>query len=283
MEDIPLVHSEREIAMTVKTTDNKELCDYKCLKRCLLLETVIQTRISEKIGHELEDMIKPANIEIGIVIHEIGSLLFYAKLKKTLIESAEIFGSSEIECAKFLLSRCIRLCNEPERTYLNFLLVAAFLKESVYYCVLKYKCYRMLYIGDFCFDVLYNRLFRKVFESRKVYEKLELFCKAFLEYFTPGTTQDEFQGSAFGKYWTDYVEKIFNVNNDSFSLTESEVEFFEKFYSIENYANHEEWPVLHETENTEYYFDAREHYPSDCETCGSKCFDYLNYVNTVKK
>ncbi|GFY68737.1 hypothetical protein TNIN_418131, partial [Trichonephila inaurata madagascariensis] len=62
----------------------------------------------------------------------------------------------------------------------------------------------------------------------------------------------------------------------------SELELFEKFHSMESYAKHEEWSVLHETENAEdAYFDAREYYLSDCETCGSKCFEYLNYVNSL--
>ncbi|GFR28683.1 hypothetical protein TNCT_579511, partial [Trichonephila clavata] len=134
----------------------------------------------------------------------------------------------------------------------------------------------------FCFDVLYNRLFRKVFESREVYENLELFCQEFLKLFTPDTTQSEFQDSTFGKYCIRFVEERFNVNNDSFSLTESEVELFETFYSVESKANQEEWPILRETENAESaYFDARKHYPSDCETCGSRCSDYLNYMSLL--
>ncbi|GFU19887.1 hypothetical protein TNCV_2269141 [Trichonephila clavipes] len=266
--------------MTLKTTENKESCDYVCLKRYLLLESLIPTRIPEEIRDELEDMIKPAYFGIELVTQVLSAYLIYGEFDKILRESTEMFGSSEIECAQFLLSRCIMLCDEPEPSHFNFLLVAAFLNESVFRFFLEYKCYRMLYIGDFCFYVLYNRLFRKVFESREVYEKLELFCQEFLKHFTPETTQGEFQDSLFGKYCINFVEERFNVNNDSFSLTTSELELFEKFYSMQSNAKHEEWSALRETEYAEdAYFDAREYYLSDCESCGSKCFDYLNYVN----
>ncbi|GFQ87258.1 hypothetical protein TNCT_587771 [Trichonephila clavata] len=268
--------------MTLKTTDNKELCDYESLKRYLLLESLVPARIPQEIRDELEVMIKPENFGIGFVIQVLSEYLFYGKFEKIVSASAEIFGSSEIECAKFLLSRCLSLCDEPEPTYFNFLLLAAFLRESVFQFFLEYKCYQMFYIGDFCFDVLYNRQFWKVFESIEVYEKLELFCQKFLKHFPLDTTAGEFQDSTFGKNCIHIVEERFNVSNESFSMSESEVEMFEKFYSMENNSKHEERPILRETENAEdECFDAREYYSSDCETCGSKCFDYLNYINSL--
>ncbi|GFS48950.1 hypothetical protein TNIN_280831 [Trichonephila inaurata madagascariensis] len=266
--------------MTLITTDDKELCDYDRLKQYLLLESLIPTFIPQEIREELEDMIKPAYFGIEFVTQDLSKHIFYDEFQKILGESAGIFGSSEIECAKFLISRCIRLCDEPEPTYFNFLLVATFLKESIFHFFLVYKCYRILYIADFCFNVLYNRLFWKLFESREVYENLEFFCNKFLEHFTPDTTQGEFQGSNFGKYCIHFVEERFHVNNDSFSLKESEVELFETFYSMESIAKREEWQEMRETENSESaHFDAREHYPFECETCGSKCSDYLNCIN----
>ncbi|GFX14572.1 hypothetical protein TNCV_1986851 [Trichonephila clavipes] len=266
--------------MTLITTDDKEFCDYERLKRYLLLESLIPTSIPQEIRDELADVIKPAYFGIEFVTQNLSKHVFYDEFQKILEETAGIFGSTEIECAKFLLSRCIRLCDESQPTYFNFLLVAAFLKESISHFFLVYKCYRILYIGDFCFDVLYSRLFSKVFEYREIYENLELFCNKFLEYFTPDTTQDEFQDSTFGKYCLHFVEERFHIKNDIFSLKESEVELFETFYSMESIANGEEGRELRQTENSEStHFDAREHYPFDCETCGSKCSDYLNYIN----
>ncbi|GFS62009.1 hypothetical protein TNIN_322811 [Trichonephila inaurata madagascariensis] len=266
--------------MTLKTSDKKELCHYRCLTRYLLLESLIPTPIPEEIKDKLEDMIKPAYFEIDVA-QSLSVYLFYDEFQKILGERAEMFDSLEIECAQFLLSRCARLCDEHELSHFNFLLVAAFLREAVFHFFLEYKCYRILYIGEFCFDVLYNRLFWKVFESRKVYEKLELFCQEFSKHFTADTTQVEFRNSIFGKYCIHFFEERLNDFNDSFSLTESEVELFEKFYSMKSNVKHEERLLLRETENAQdAYFDAREFYPSDCETCGSKCFDYLNYVNS---
>ncbi|GFQ73661.1 hypothetical protein TNCT_383631 [Trichonephila clavata] len=268
--------------MTLKTTDNKELCDYQRLKRYLLLEPLIATLIPQEICKELEHMTKPAYFGIEIVIGDLGVYLFYGEFEKIVSASAEIFRSSEIECAEFLLSRCLRLCDESEPTFFNFLLVAAFLSESVLNSFRDCKCYRILYIGDFCFEVLYKRLFWKVFESREVCEKLELFCQEFFKLFPPDSMQDEFQDSIFGKYCIYFVEERINVHNDSFYLNESELELFEKFHSMESNSKREEWLTSCETENAEdAYFDAREYYSSDCETCGSKCFDYLHYVNCL--
>ncbi|GFR08839.1 hypothetical protein TNCT_9631 [Trichonephila clavata] len=266
--------------MTLNTTDDKEFSDYERLRKYLLLKSLIPTYIPQEIRDELEHVIEPAYFEIEFVIEDLCKYLFYDEFEKILEENTNMFGSSEIECAKFLLSGCISLCDEPEPTYFNFLLVAAFLRESVFHFFGEYKCYRILYIGEFCFDVLYNRRFRKIFESREVYENLEFFCQEFLRIFPLNTTQEEFKASTFGKYYIDFVEERFNVNNDSFSLKESEVESFETFYSLESKANQEEWPILLETENAESdHFDASEHYPSDCETCGSNCSDYLDYIN----
>ncbi|GFS60830.1 hypothetical protein TNIN_149761, partial [Trichonephila inaurata madagascariensis] len=65
-------------------------------------------------------------------------------------------------------------------------------------------------------------------------------------------------------------------------LTESEIELFKTLYSVESKEKDEEWCILPETENAESaYFDAKEHYPSDCMACGSKCSYYLNYVNLL--
>ncbi|GFY77852.1 putative E3 ubiquitin-protein ligase HECTD2 [Trichonephila inaurata madagascariensis] len=261
-------------------TYDKEFCDYVRFQRNLLLRSLIPSEIPQEIIDELQDTLKPAYFGIESVTVAFSNYIFYDEFLKVFEECAEMYDSSEIECAQFLLSRCIRLCDEPEPTYLNFLLVAAFLRESVLQFFHVYQCYRILYICDFCLDVLYNRLFRKVFESREVYEKLELFCKEFLEHFTEDTTQGEFQDSTFGKHCVHFVEERFCVKNDSLFLTESEVELFETFYSVESTEKDEEWCILPETENAESsYFDAKEHYPSDCMACGSKCSYYLNYVN----
>ncbi|GFY57121.1 hypothetical protein TNIN_63651 [Trichonephila inaurata madagascariensis] len=109
--------------------------------------------------------------------------------------------------------------------------------------------YRILLHWDFASRLIKRFFWEGFFESREVYENLEFFCNKFLEYFTPDTTQGEFQDSTFGKYCIHFVEERFHVNNDSFSLKESEIEVFETFYSMESIAKREEWPILSETEN----------------------------------
>ncbi|GFT56001.1 hypothetical protein TNCV_3116921 [Trichonephila clavipes] len=265
-------------------TDDKEFCHYVRLKRYLLLESLIPSYIPQKIREELEGMVQPAYFGIERVAQTFGEHIFKDEFLKVFEECVEMYNSSEIECAQFLLSRCIRLCDEPEPSYFNFLLVAAFLRESVLYFHHECDCYRILYICDFCLDVLYNRLFRNVFDSREEYEELELFCKEFLEHFTEDTTQREFQDSPFGKDCVHFVEERFHINNGSFSLQESEIELYKTFYPVESEAKDEEMCIVHEAENAESdYFHAKEHYPSECTDCGSKCSDYLNYVILLKE
>ncbi|GFS54444.1 hypothetical protein TNIN_289651 [Trichonephila inaurata madagascariensis] len=265
-------------------TDDKEFCDFVRLKRYLLLESLIPSDISQEITFKLQNMVKPAYFGIESVTRALSNYIFYDEYLKVAEECDKMYSSSEIECAQFLLSRCIRLCDESESTYLNFLLVATFLREFVSQLFHEYECFRILYICDFCLDILYNRLFRKIFESREVYEKLELFCKEFLEHFTEDTTQGEFQDSTFGKKCVHFIQERFRVNNDSLFLTESEVVLFETFYSVERKGKDEEWCILPETENAESaYFDAKKHYPSDCMACDSKCSYYLNYINLLKE
>ncbi|GFU10971.1 hypothetical protein TNCV_2934561 [Trichonephila clavipes] len=266
-------------------TDDKEFCHYVRLKRYLLLESLIPTCISQEITEELKAMVQPAYFGIERVAQAFGKHIFYDGVLKVFEECVEMYNSSEIECAQFLLSRCIRLCDEPKPSHFNFLLVAAFLRESIFQIYHVSECYRILYICDFCLDVLYNRLFRNVFDSREEYEELELFCKEFLQHFTEDTTQREFQDTPFGKHYAHFVEERFHINNGSFPWQESEIALYETFYSVEkSEAKDEEMCILHEKENAESdYFHAKEHYPSECTECGSKCSDYLNYVNLFKE
>ncbi|GFR08880.1 hypothetical protein TNCT_179141 [Trichonephila clavata] len=118
--------------MTLKTDvfDNTDDFEKKSLKRYLLLESLVRTSIPQEIRDELEDMTKPTSFEI--VIGDLSEYLFYGKFEKIFSACAVIFASSDTECAKFLLSRCLRLCHQPELTYFNFLLVAAFLRKTVF-------------------------------------------------------------------------------------------------------------------------------------------------------
>ncbi|GFU46032.1 hypothetical protein TNCV_4692191 [Trichonephila clavipes] len=252
--------------MILKTTDSKVLSDYERLKRYILLTSLIPTNISKEIRDELNAMTNPVSFDVESVTLDLHEYLFYDEFEKVLEAGEEMYDSSELERAEFLLSHCIRLCNESEPMYFNFLIVATFLNHSIFHFFMEYKCFRILYIADFCFNVLYSRLFSKVFESEKVYERLKLFCKEFSKHFTEDTTKAEFQNSTFGKYCMQLVEERFKVNNDSFSMTESEAELFEKFYSVNSNAKQEEWPILRETQNAEdSYFDARKHFTSNCE------------------
>ncbi|GFS62012.1 hypothetical protein TNIN_322821 [Trichonephila inaurata madagascariensis] len=244
-----------------------------------MLKTLILTDLSREICEELEVMRNPACFEVEVVAAELGEYLFNDKFEKEFKAFFDIFNLSEIKFAEFLLSQCIRLCDESEPTHFHFLLVVAFLKVLVINFFHEYQCFRILYISNFCLDVLYDRVFGKVFESKEFYDNFKLFCQEFLKRFPPDTEHREFKDSNDGKYYIDFVEERFNVNSNSFSLNESEVKSFEKHYSLESIAKRE-WPILSEKKIAEdAYFDVRKYYSSDCETCGSKCFNFLNFMN----
>ncbi|GFR15046.1 hypothetical protein TNCT_678561 [Trichonephila clavata] len=257
-------------------TEDYGLCDYERLKQYTLLKTLVATDISQEVSDELELMINRACLRVDVVAEELGEYLFHNGFKG----SEKMFDLSEIKVAEFLLSRCIKLCDESEPMYFNFLLVTAFLKESVFHFFLKYKCFRILYVADFCLEILYDEVFWKGFNSKNFYKKLKLFCQEFFNRFSSDSTSCALQDSTFGKYCIDIVDERLNVIDDSFSLDETNVEVFEKYYSLESIVKREEWPILRKTEIAESaYFDARKYYTSNCETCGSKCSDYLNYMN----
>ncbi|GFY74803.1 hypothetical protein TNIN_78781 [Trichonephila inaurata madagascariensis] len=237
----------------LEMTEDYGFCCYESLKRYILLKTLFVTDISQEISNFLEEMENPACFRVEFVAQKLSGYLFQDEFNR----NAEMFDLSEIKFAEFLLSRCIRLCKEPDPPYFSFLLVAAFLKESVFHFFLKYKCFRILYIADFCLDILYDRVFFEVFESRDFYDNLKLFCEDFFNRFSSDSTSSPLQDTAFGNYWFHIVNERLNVIDDSFSLDEIE-EVFQEVYSLESLGKREVWSILRETENAESaYFDAK--------------------------
>ncbi|GFS48942.1 hypothetical protein TNIN_280791 [Trichonephila inaurata madagascariensis] len=268
--------------MAVKTDDEEFPCDYAAFKRYMLLKSLHGSSIAPDVRMELEMRYNGKYAGVELVNLELGAFLFSGENENILKENEEIFNLSEKACAKLIISRCIQLRDELEPTHFNFVLAAAFLKESIFHFVQKYKCFRMLYIVDFCLDVLCDRMFREIFETKEVYDQLQLFCCEFIEHNMSDSKKGELQKSAEGKYLKDFFKERLRVTDDNFSFTEKEEECFDKCYSVEGIAVLEDWPISDETEKAaDDYFDARHYYPSDCETCGSKCSDYLNYIRLL--
>ncbi|GFR17525.1 hypothetical protein TNCT_691161 [Trichonephila clavata] len=267
--------------MSLVISDENEICDYKRLKRYFLIRSLLTTGIHDRIRRQIVFKMKREYFGIDCVAETFCEYLFFDEFKRMFRASLDKFYLSEIQGAEFLLSQCIILCDEGEPTHFNFLIVASFLNQSIFHFLREYECFRILYIADFCFDVLYDRLFRKVFESKEIYEKLKLFCLDFLRNFSSESTLCLLQKSPFGNYWMHFVEGRHKDPANSFSLNEKELELFEKFYSLESNAKDEECPVLSTTENARSSLNIRSFYPSDCKNCGSTCSNYLSYINLL--
>ncbi|GFU61164.1 hypothetical protein TNCV_3338921 [Trichonephila clavipes] len=268
--------------MPVKTDDKEFPCDYASFKRYMLLKSLHAAGISQDIRMELAKRYNGKYAGVELVNLELGAFLFSGENENILKANEEMFHLSEKACAKLIISRCIKLWDEREPTHFNFVLATAFLKESIFHFFQKYKCFRMLYIVDFCLDVLRDRMFWDVFETEEVYDELQLFCYEFIEKYMSNSKQGELQKSAAGKYLMDFFKERLNVIDDDFSFTEKEIECFDKCYSVAGIAVLEDWPISDETEKAvDDCFDARRCYPSDCVNCGSKCSDYLNYIRLL--
>ncbi|GFQ72270.1 hypothetical protein TNCT_515171 [Trichonephila clavata] len=254
--------------MALVISDDKKFCDYKRLKRYLLLRSLEPLEIHNEIKRELFDKMQGAYFGIDLVAENLSEYLFFDEFKIMFNESIDKFYCSELLGAEFLFSQCLMLCDESEPTYFNFLIVAAFLNQSIFHFFLEYECFRILYIADFCLDVLYDRLFRKIFESKEIYEKLKLLCLDFLRNFSSDSTLCVLQNSSFGNYWMHFVEGRRKDPANSFSLNEKELELFEEFYSLESNAKDKECPLLSRTENARrMYLDAGLFYPSEFPWC----------------
>ncbi|GFY49739.1 hypothetical protein TNIN_106651 [Trichonephila inaurata madagascariensis] len=268
--------------MTVETDDEESPCDYASFKRYMLLKSLHGFDISPDIRIELEKRYNGKYAGVELVNLELGAFLFSGENENILKANEEMFHLSEKACAKLIISRCIQLWDDGKPTHFNFVLAAAFLKESIFHFFQKYKCFRMLYIVDFCLDVLCDRMFWEVFKTKEFYDKLQLFCDEFIEQNMTHSKQGELQKSAAGEYWRNFFKERLRVIDDYFSFTKKEEECFDKCYAVESIAVLEDWPISDETEKAVGdCFDARRYYPSDCMTCGSKCSDYLNYIRLL--
>lgn len=269
--------TEKENAISMKKINGVLDDKYSSLSRYLLLASIIPSDIPSRVLCELESMVFPSHSETNEVMMVVMNF-FYNDFGKILDADGGNLRSSEIDYAKFLLSRCLVLCDKP--TYINFMLVAAFLSYAVFSNFDDVKCYRILYISEFCFYVLYRRKFWKVFESKEDYEKLQTFCHEFGKSTTPNPTLREMSNTAFGLKWISLVRDCINVSSDNFSLEESEVKLFDNVFSVGCQLDSETFLIPIETDDDlNSLFESSEHNILFCRTCGTKCYNYLMYMN----
>ncbi|GFU63037.1 hypothetical protein NPIL_549931 [Nephila pilipes] len=242
---------------------------YSCIIRYLLLQTVMASTVPQRICARFRVLDNNKLSGVSEVINVID-LFFYDDFGEMCLSRG-----SELERAEFYLSRSVVLCGEP--TYSNFLLVAAFVTHIFLHSVYVVPCIRTLFLCEFIFDVLYRRIFRKIFDVEG-YKKLMSFCNDFNNSLTTESSLSDLENTKFGAKWISQVKNITNIVGDSFSLSKSEVEMFRKNYSTEN--NLEYKSQLSRKLECEEYFILKKNANDTlvCKFCDSKCYNYADHL-----
>ncbi|GFT49041.1 hypothetical protein NPIL_258681 [Nephila pilipes] len=271
IENPALFFTEKQDSIGIRKIDDINYF-YSRIGRYLLLQTVIASDVPQPIQTFVETMECQENFSVYKMICVL-SKLFDDDFQKMLNANEEKLSGTEIECAEFFLSRCVMLCGEP--SYSSFMLVATFLSYLVLDFFNECGCFRILHITEFCFDILYRRIFQSLFQSQEDCRNLLLFCDKFNLQMEPVPKLSALLNTFEGFNWMHYVIDSSNATCSSFCLTASEKEVFKKFYSIES-----KLPISGNLE--EYLFENIERDPDDVfhrvKSCGSKCYNYLVYV-----
>lgn len=248
---------------------------YSCIIRFLLLEKVYFSAISErllflnKLEHPSEELDRISSVVCAL------KNSFFLDFQKIINTDKDKFELSEMEFAKCLLSRCVFLCHET--TYFHFLLVAAFLDTLVFNYVDDFECFRILYISEFCFNILYRRIFWKILETEEDFLKLVKFCIEFLEKFTLNSRLIEIENTVVRKRWVGRVKNCLNDMDVHFNFKKSEVELFEMLYSKRNHMKCKS-EFSRKIENILYCDSEASEEERVCSFCCTKCHNYLEYA-----
>ncbi|GFT98266.1 hypothetical protein NPIL_13841 [Nephila pilipes] len=273
VENTQVVNSDRSNALPLQKIDDIDQV-YAFITRFMLFDTISLSHIPPLLKSFLNEM---ENNELyqATKMKRILDLEFFGHKFRSLIkaDTESLNLSSDIEWAEFFLSRSVIFYAEP--TYFSFMLVASFLNYALSFCFMDQTCFRILYIIEFCFDVLYRRIFWQFFKSQDDYEKLLLCWDAFNDYMESEPTGSKLNPTFYEENWLNYVKNSVNITGDGFSLTESERELFKKFYSPECVGDIS-------SELDQFLMDTLESYPQfkfhrdSC--CGSKCYNYFAYA-----
>lgn len=271
----------REIRLQNENVILKEEIDdihyvYLFVTRYLLLKTLSLSSISPNITFIKE--MKP-NEFLGVckMMDGFSWSLFdeeYGEITDAWVgETNALF---DIDCVEKIVSRCLMLC-DGESTSIHFVLVAGFLSYLISIDYRDMDCFQMLYISEFCLEILYRRIFWKVFKSKEGYDNLRSFCDEFNERSYNATVR-ELLNTNIGIRCMKLLRDCIDATEDRFWLDESELELFRNSYSV---AAHMEYTSAVSSEIESQYFRycviVISKRPYCCE-CGSRCYSYLEHA-----
>ncbi|GFU57949.1 retrovirus-related Pol polyprotein from transposon opus [Nephila pilipes] len=220
---------------------------YTKFTRYLILKSMISTPISRKLTYELEDLKVPEFSGIAETVSRLANIFRIDFNYLFDINKGKLCGSKE-ELTIFFLSISMKLSGKP--SFVNFLLVAAFIDYLIFINFRDGKCSQILCFSEFCFDVLHKRIFNKVFLSENVYEKLVSFCDAFNRFTSPDSTEPSvLQNIPIAKDYISLVNSCLIASDYSISLTDSERKTLEDIYYMDkNHVDKNELVCLREVE-----------------------------------
>ncbi|GFQ86830.1 hypothetical protein TNCT_512061 [Trichonephila clavata] len=249
---------------------------YSRMTRYLLLMSLEECTSYSRLPffHELEDI---EFYGISAVTNYIRLCLFREEFSKILEKRNEKNTYCEVKHVEFLLSRCVLLCPLP--TYPRFVLVVAFLINVIILDVDNIECFRITYLAEYCLNVLYGRMFSKIFRSREDYQCLKNFCHRFYRQLELCSTMSELRKTPVFVTWRKLIQGCIEDSDGFFPFKQSEINLYFKAVRERNCMECE--PEMARTLESTYFSGPEfRKMQSLCQICGAQCHNYLTYVSS---
>ncbi|GFV64708.1 hypothetical protein TNCV_1636611 [Trichonephila clavipes] len=182
----------------------------------------VEDEISTVFCLEYESLENSIN-HIRYIFNQEFKELFHLELKGIL--------ECQYSRVKFLLSRCLVVCDEP--TLESFVFVCAFIFHMIFCWFTERGCYQIITDCRFCLYSLYKRKFCSTFRTPGDYEELKLFCKDVHGILSPKLENEELSAALDclpdrGQGLIGLIERCLTASEKNFSLNPLEVEFCER-------------------------------------------------------
>ncbi|GFR31455.1 hypothetical protein TNCT_662051 [Trichonephila clavata] len=201
-----------------------ELADYLVVRAINVCPVPyeVEDEISEVFCEEYESLENLIN-HIRYIFNKEFKELFHLELKGIL--------ECQYSRIKFMLSRCLAVCDEP--TLMSFVFACAFIFHMIFCWLTERDCYQIINDCRFCLYSLYKRTFCSIFRTPRDFEELKIFCKKVHGILSPKLENEELSAALDslpdrGQGLTELIEKCITASEKDFFLNPSEVEFCER-------------------------------------------------------
>ncbi|GFY47487.1 hypothetical protein TNIN_459071 [Trichonephila inaurata madagascariensis] len=212
--------------MTMQQAENQfnELANYLVVRAINICPVPyeVEDEISTVFCLEYESLENSIN-HFRYIFNQEFKELFHLELKGIL--------ECQYSRVKFLLSRCLAICDEPTLT--SFVFACAFIFHMIFCWFTERNCYQIITDCRFCLCSLYKRKLCSIFRTPGDYEQLKLFCKDVHGILSPKLENEELSAALDclpdrGQGLFGLMEKCITASEKAFSLNHLEVEFCER-------------------------------------------------------